>query len=86
MVAALQAGGPDSVELAELYQRPEPLDDEDLLRVAVLIERSGGRRWARAEAERQCRSALTCLRAADPTEDAYAALTALATGLVERDG
>jgi len=86
VVAALRAGGPDSVELAELYQRPEPLDDEDLLRVAVLIERSGGRRWARAEAERQCRSALTCLRAADPTEDAYAALTALATGLVERDG
>jgi geranylgeranyl diphosphate synthase type I len=85
VVAALCAGGPSAAELASRYLRPEPLDDDDLIQVAALVEHAGGRRWARAEAHRQCRTALACLDAAQPVEDAYDALAALATALAGRD-
>ena len=85
VVAALHTGGPGGAELAELYLRPEPLDDDELVRVAALIERAGGRRWARSEAQRQHRTALACLAAADPTREACHALAGLAATLVPPD-
>ncbi len=71
-------------ELAELYGRPEPLDDDDVVRVAELIEHAGGRDWAREEARRQCRAALDALGAAVPVPDAGEALTSLALTIADR--
>jgi len=45
VVAALGNGSLAAAELADLYLRPEPLDDQDLSHVAALIERAGGRRY-----------------------------------------
>jgi geranylgeranyl diphosphate synthase type I len=85
VVAALAAPGPDSAKLADLYLRPEPLDDLDLCQVAALVEQAGGRTWARVAAEQQCRAALAALAAADPVDDASDALGALAVTLARRD-
>jgi geranylgeranyl diphosphate synthase type I len=62
VVAALNAAG--SEELAGLYFRPEPLSEQDVQRVTALVERGGGRDWARDEAARQLASAEECLTAA----------------------
>jgi geranylgeranyl diphosphate synthase type I len=84
VVAALVTGGPRSAELADLYLRPEPLDDLDLHRVAALIAQAGGRSWARTAAEQQCQAALAALAAADPDADASDALAALAIVFAHR--
>jgi geranylgeranyl diphosphate synthase, type I len=84
VVAALHAHGPDSTELGALYRRPEPLEDEDLIRVAGLIERAGGYAWARTEARRQGAAARAALAAAEPVADASDALAALAATVAER--
>lgn len=53
VVAALWAGCPSSHELRELYLRPAPLTEIESRQAAGLIERSGGKDWARREAERR---------------------------------
>ncbi|MGW2328134.1 polyprenyl synthetase family protein [Streptomyces sp. NPDC001700] len=62
VVAALCADG--SEELAALYLSPEPLSEPDVRHVADLVERFGGRYWARDEAARQVAAAEECLAAA----------------------
>lgn len=62
VVAALNAD--DADELAALYHRPEPLSEPEVRRVADLVERGGGRDWARDEAARQVAAAEECLAAA----------------------
>ena len=62
VVAALNAS--DSDELAGLYLSSEPLSEPDVQRVADLVERGGGRDWARDEAARQVAAAEECLAAA----------------------
>lgn len=53
VVAALQAGTPDSRRLGELLRSPDPLTEEDLTLAAKLVEDAGGRQWCEREAERQ---------------------------------
>ncbi|MCP2168617.1 polyprenyl synthetase family protein [Goodfellowiella coeruleoviolacea] len=62
VVAALNA--PGSAELSTLYFRAEPLTDQEVRRVADLIELAGGRDWARDEAARQITAAEESLAAA----------------------
>lgn len=85
VVAALNSGTDAGLELRALYLDPEPWDQGDVMRALDLVERAGGRTWARAEAERQVRSALYCLdeAALDPT--AAADLAALAQLAAVRD-
>ncbi|TWP53613.1 hypothetical protein FKR81_02265 [Lentzea tibetensis] len=51
-------------ELAELYRGP--LDERQLAEIADLVDRAGGRAWARAEADRHVALALDHLAAAQP--------------------
>ncbi|MFG2736396.1 polyprenyl synthetase family protein [Streptomyces harbinensis] len=59
VVAALNAPGSD--ELRALYLRSAPLTEPEVRRVADLVERAGGRDWARAEADRRITAARECL-------------------------
>jgi geranylgeranyl diphosphate synthase type I len=74
-----------SRQLARLYLRTEPLTETELTLAASLIERAGGRGWARDEADRHLTTALTCLQAADPTPEAATQLAALAQLITRRD-
>ncbi|WP_067458042.1 polyprenyl synthetase family protein [Actinomadura macra] len=53
VVAALNSGTPASARLAELYTRPEPLEENELAEAARLIDMAGGRAWTEAEAARR---------------------------------
>lgn len=85
VVAALAAGDPPSRYLAGLYLRPDPLTEDELELVAKLVEKAGGRDWARREAERQVEVALTHLSAADPAPRVRHALADLAYLVTHRD-
>jgi geranylgeranyl diphosphate synthase, type I len=85
VVAALTASSRASRELARLYHRTEPLVEADFHAAAVLVEQAGGRRWAEAETQRQLDTALSCLEAADPEEQAAEELIALAHLVARRD-
>jgi geranylgeranyl diphosphate synthase type I len=85
IVAALTAGTEASYELARLYHRTEPLEEADLHVAAALIEQAGGRRWAKAETQRQLDTALSYLEAADPEPQAAEELIALAYLVTRRD-
>src|SRR2546429_2173675 len=85
VVAALAGGGAPSRRLAELYLRPDPLGEAELVTAAALIEDAGGRDWARSEAERQVGTGLTALAAADPYPTIRHALVDLAELVIHRD-
>jgi geranylgeranyl diphosphate synthase type I len=85
VVYALNTGGADSDDLrAFLTATDEPGEDE-LRRVAVLVERAGGRDWTTTEADRQltaCESLIASLELPGPAADG---LIALARFVTERD-
>lgn len=85
VVAALAGAGVQSKQLAEMYLRPDSLDEQDLAAVATLIELAGGRDWAQTDAERHLRLALGYLTQVHPVRDAYDALVAVAELATRRD-
>ncbi len=85
VVFALSSTTAAGRELAELYQADRPLTPPELERAATLVDATGGRDWARHEAERQVSAALDCLRAADADPRATADLVALAGLITRRD-
>jgi geranylgeranyl diphosphate synthase type I len=85
VVAALTAGGPASRHLAEFYRRPDPLSERELVAAADLVELTGGRAWAQAEAERHVQQAMDFLTAAEPAGDPGDALAALAALITRRE-
>lgn len=85
VVAALNSGHPAADELAERYADPRPLDESGVLAVANLVERAGGRDWARTESRRQLATALSCLAAARPRPEAADRLACLAQLIIDRD-
>ncbi|WP_367128522.1 family 2 encapsulin nanocompartment cargo protein polyprenyl transferase [Saccharothrix sp. HUAS TT1] len=84
VVAALTSGTPAGDELAALYRRP-PTTEDDLPRVARLVEAAGGRAWSERQADLLLEQALRRLDSIGPTPRAAAELTALARALVHRD-
>ncbi|MEU4657576.1 polyprenyl synthetase family protein [Streptomyces sp. NPDC023723] len=66
VVAALNA--PDTDELRARYLSQEPLTERAVERVADLVERAGGRDWARDEAARRIAEAERCLAAGVPDD------------------
>lgn len=81
VVAALNSAS--SAELRGLYLSPEPLAEAEVLRVGYLVERGGGRDWARDEASRQITAAQECLAAAgipDAVRDDLGQIAAFITG------
>lgn len=85
VVAALRAPGAAAEELASLYLKPDALSEEQLLRVARLIEETGAREWAESEADRRYRLALDHLAGLRMPEDVHADFVELARFIVDRD-
>ncbi|GHH56620.1 polyprenyl synthetase family protein [Lentzea cavernae] len=61
VVAALNSGGRDSLELATYFMSSRPLGQSDVRRMALLVEQCGGRRWAVEQTAWHTAAALRCL-------------------------
>jgi geranylgeranyl diphosphate synthase type I len=85
VVAALSSGTDAGRRLGRLYTGRRPLSDRDLRTAAELVERSGGRAWARERTEAALDAALACLHAAAPEPAAAARLAAIARLVGDRD-
>jgi geranylgeranyl diphosphate synthase, type I len=85
VVYALNTGGADSDELrAFLTATDEPSEDE-LHRVAALVERAGGRDWTTTEADRQLAACESLIDSLALPPAAAGGLLALARFVTERD-
>ncbi|GGZ33803.1 polyprenyl synthetase family protein [Streptomyces poonensis] len=85
VAVALAADSPAGRRLAELYERPEPLDAADVAAAARLVEEAGGRTATEREAQRQITVALRALAAAEPLPEVYRQLHSLAMATTRRD-
>lgn len=85
VVAALAADGLAARELRELYAGRRPLSQQELQTAAELVDRAGGRTWARAEADRHIQQALGRLDAVGTDAITRAELTALTLLVSDRD-
>ncbi|WP_309237451.1 polyprenyl synthetase family protein [Actinomadura sp. BRA 177] len=70
VVAALTSSHPAAVELADLYLGDEPLSTDDTARAAALIEATGARAWATAQADTLMAEAQAYLTGAAPAPSA----------------
>src|ERR1022692_24332 len=84
VVAALTSGGQPGRELRERLADHRPLSEQDLLRVATLIEEAGGRQWAETEADTHLALAVRCLAEADMPDEVRAEFTAIANFITAR--
>ncbi len=84
VVAALTSGTPDGAELGKMLARPEPFDEDDLLRAADLVVAAGGKSWTEAEADVQLASAAKCLAETDMPDDVRAEFTGIAEFITAR--
>jgi geranylgeranyl diphosphate synthase type I len=82
VVAALTSRTPAGAELARHYARDSGID---VGHAAELVERAGGRAWARAEATRRTASAMRALDAVSPAMPGAADLHTLASLITERN-
>jgi geranylgeranyl diphosphate synthase type I len=84
VVAALAGGSPAARELAACLAGDGPLSDDDLPRMAGLVEEAGGRQWAEAEADAQMALAGKCLAEADMPPDVRAEFAGIAGFITAR--
>ena len=85
VVVSLESRTAAAGELAELYQRSEPLDEDQLVYAAGLVEQSGAREWARRRADLEIDLAMSRLIAAECRSDAAEELRQLAWLITSRD-
>lgn len=85
VVAALTSDSEAGRELADLYARTAPPSDEELARVADLVDLAGGRAWSESQADELVARAVRRLEELGPTTPAAAELTDLANHLIHRD-
>ncbi|MCP3766981.1 MULTISPECIES: family 2 encapsulin nanocompartment cargo protein polyprenyl transferase [unclassified Streptomyces] len=83
VVAALTSGTPEASELAALYAAA-PHAEEDLERIALTVERAGGRDWAQAQAADRMARVMQELARAVPDPEAAGGLLALAEFVTRR--
>jgi geranylgeranyl diphosphate synthase type I len=84
VTAALNSGTAPGREVAEFYRRQQQFEPAELPQIADLIERAGGREWARRAAAEEFTSAVNSLTAAACPADTTA-LRQLAETLLSRD-
>jgi geranylgeranyl diphosphate synthase type I len=84
VVAALNAGGPESQALARALSRGLPRDEEEVAARTELVLAAGGVDWTVAEAARRLQTALHQLGEADIAPGPRAELRALAEYVVQR--
>ncbi|MFI9812978.1 family 2 encapsulin nanocompartment cargo protein polyprenyl transferase [Saccharothrix variisporea] len=85
VVAALASDTPPGRELSTLYRRTAPPSPDDVVRMADLVERAGGRSWSRDESRRLLDEALDRLADTAPAPRPAAELAALAHLVVNRE-
>jgi geranylgeranyl diphosphate synthase, type I len=85
VVAALCSGTLAGDQLARLYGRQGPLDEDALARAAGFVEAAGGRAWAQDEARRRVQAAARALAGARPSHSGAADLETLAALVTRRD-
>ncbi|MFJ2762430.1 family 2 encapsulin nanocompartment cargo protein polyprenyl transferase [Streptomyces prasinus] len=83
VVAALTSGTPEASELAALYAAA-PHAGEDLERIALTVERAGGRDWAQAQAADRMARVMQELARAVPDPEAAGGLLSLAEFVTRR--
>ena len=81
---AVESGRAEGRALAEWLARPGEPGQDERAAAAGLVEASGARRWARAEARRRITSATAALETADIGTDQRRELICLANYIVER--
>nr|WP_024799641.1 polyprenyl synthetase family protein [Nocardia sp. BMG51109] len=84
VVWALEAGGSAGRELARWLARPDTPDEDELRGAAELVDRAGGRRWARTEAQRRVALAEESLAPVPMPPECRGELTDLARFIIER--
>jgi geranylgeranyl diphosphate synthase type I len=84
VVAALVSNTPPGAELAKLYQRSVPPNENELKRAADLVEQAGGRAWSQSQADELTARATTHLAELSQSP-ATAELTDLAHLITHRD-
>ncbi|MFE0251863.1 family 2 encapsulin nanocompartment cargo protein polyprenyl transferase [Streptomyces sp. NPDC059010] len=85
VVAALTSGGPAAAELAALYELTcDKEDEESIARIALAVERAGGRDWAQAQAADRMARAMQELARAVPDPEEAGGLLALAEFVTRR--
>ncbi|MGI5378136.1 family 2 encapsulin nanocompartment cargo protein polyprenyl transferase [Streptomyces sp. CA-251387] len=85
VVAALASGGPAAAELTALYEVPyDKEDEESVARIALAVERAGGRDWAQAQAADRMARAMQELARAVPDPEEAGGLLALAEFVTRR--
>ena len=82
VVAALNA--PQSDELRALYHASGPHTEAEVWRIADLVERGGGRDWARAEAARMTAAAAECLAGAGIADSVHGEFRDIAALVLDR--
>jgi geranylgeranyl diphosphate synthase type I len=85
VVAALTSGTPAGDALRALYEQPAPLDEDQLIEAATLVEAAGGRAWATRRAAEELDRALALLHGAFPDPADSVPLAGLARRLAGRD-
>jgi geranylgeranyl diphosphate synthase, type I len=85
VVAALASKTEAGEELAELYARTAPPNEDELSHVADLVEQAGGRAWSQAQADELVTRALARLDELGPTSPPANELADLARMLIRRD-
>jgi geranylgeranyl diphosphate synthase, type I len=85
VVAALTSATPAGSELAELFQREQPLSGAELVRAAELITLAGGRTWSQTQIEDLLAQAMREQRSAHPRAQAAHELGVLARLATHRD-
>src|SRR5215510_7155150 len=84
VVAALNSGTPEAVELAEILTHPEALGEDNLLLAAELVEAAGGKAWTENEAGTQLAAAHRCLADTDIPGDVRAEFAGIAEFITAR--
>jgi geranylgeranyl diphosphate synthase type I len=85
VVVALEAGGADADQLRAFLMAAGESTEAELVAVAELVERAGGREWTTAEADRQLATCASLLKSLPIPSVAEAELLALARYVTERD-
>jgi geranylgeranyl diphosphate synthase type I len=85
VTAALNAGTATAARLGGLLAQAEPLNEEQLVEAAALIEEAGGREWAEATADQGVASAEARLGSADMPADVRTEFLAIARYVTSRD-
>jgi geranylgeranyl diphosphate synthase type I len=85
IVASLTSGTAAGRELLALYEREQPLSDDELVDAATLVDRAGGRTWTEAQRDAYLSLALDDLERAELSNPAADELRSLAGALGGRD-